>query len=249
MNNSMTLCTGTLLAAMMTLALTMPACDVNSADVDTAGLDTADVDPADVDPADVDSADVDSTGVDTAGVNTGGSVEKAIITCIDPALCCTRDQQRTIGSDEDQAQLFLDTIGVDRDALLASPPGSTAKQRLQVAFGTTADEDLAFVFDTYQLISQNLANTKYFCVPELDECSGGALAVNQSPQDNVVDLCPVYFTESSVIRAQTLIHESSHQGRNTPDGLGTDDLAGPSIFNSFSYERYAPVCASAAGCF
>lgn len=246
MTKTNAICSEAALTAVTVLTLALVGCGAELTGYDDGQTrDGADVVAAD-DPTSP-AGDNDATPVD--GVDTAGAVEKGIFPCNDPDLCCTADQQRSINADERQAKLFMDIIAVDRAALLASAPGSVAKQRLQTAFGTTADNDLAFVFDTYQLIDQNLSNTNYSCVPDEGECSGGALAVNQSPDDNQVHLCPVYFTSDTTRRSQVLVHEASHQGRNTPDGLGTDDIAAPSIFSAFSYERYVPVCASAQGCF
>jgi hypothetical protein len=202
----------------------------------------------------LDSASEDTDGVvsvaaDEAPAVAGESVEKAIFTCTDPAACCSRDQMNTVTGDEALAALFLANVVASGPSLelFATP---RASQLLATDFGPTTFEDLLFVFDTYGLVEANLSNTEYSCVPEAtDFCTRGAQAINVSPGEIEVQLCPLYFEVDSVGRAQTLIHEATHQGRNTPDGLGTDDLGTASIFDASSYARYAPKCTISPGCF
>jgi lysine-specific metallo-endopeptidase family protein len=178
-----------------------------------------------------------------------GNVEKAIFTCVDPATCCSRAQMNTVADDESLATEFLENV-VNSGPSLQSFATPRASQLLQIDFGPLSADDLTFVLGTYGLVKANLPNTQYTCEPESNSfCTSGAQAFNVSPDQTDVGLCPLYFEVGANGRAQTLIHEATHQRRNTPDGLGTDDLGTASIFDASSYARYAPKCTISPGCF
>ena len=162
---------------------------------------------------------------------------------------CTSSQQSTIRSDETLAQAYLDAIGNQAfNVLFNTTPNST--QRLNQNFRPGPIENY-FVFNTYNAIRFNLSSTGYFCRSAThSDCTGdfSTAYARTDKASSQVRLCPSYFMLARVSRARVLIHEASHQNRNSESGVGTDDgytpeeYQFPSVHNAFGYEFYSNLC-------
>lgn len=158
---------------------------------------------------------------------------------------CSQFIQGIITMDQNRALGYLNDIN-DYSYDLINNPTSHSQQVLGQHFSPIDQSARQFIFDTYYYISQNLTNTTYFCRSETHpDCSGehaGASALTQ-PSSSTVRLCPHYFDVVSTSRSRILIHEASHQHRNSTSGEGTlDRYTTKSIHNAYSYEGYSMKC-------
>lgn len=159
---------------------------------------------------------------------------------------CSGSQILTVLSAEILAHEYLDQLLEDGPTLVFSP-STAAAQTLQNSFNARTEDDRLYVFATYGLVSVLLNDTDYVCL----EASHPDCTVNGEPANartkftgsKEVRLCPPYFEQGERGRAQTLIHELTHQDRSSPDRTSTTDAGAISLHNAHSYSNYAPRCA------
>jgi hypothetical protein len=177
----------------------------------------------------------------------GEVVEKAGFEFTPFGASCQGTQPGSVREAEAEAIRYLDAIA-DSEADIRSG-SDTTKNVFRAHFASTGSSSLDFVFGTYRGIRDNIVDTIYTCRANTDpDCdgtnTGGELArAVTNGGTNFVRLCPLFFESPLRQRAQTLIHELSHQNRTSPDGVGTDDFVGASIRNAHQYGIYAPRCA------
>jgi hypothetical protein len=186
----------------------------------------------------VDVVDVEASD-EALAAEDGASVLKATF----PANSgCTSSQRSTVRADEALADLYLNAIAAVEPSMKFFPTPES-EQIFANHFGPANLANLNFVFGVYQLINDNLVNTTYLCRTEdHPDCTTIGVRARTTFTGTTTFLCPLYFEQTERGRAQTIIHELSHQNRNAPDGEGAIDMVGASIDNAHMYSIYAPKC-------
>ncbi len=184
-------------------------------------------------------------GVADDGDGTAPDGDEPVAKAIFPAgHGCTASQRAIVTADEARAGQYLASIASKELSLMLSPT-TTSTQVFANHFAPTTQEHWFYVFDTYRKINSSRASTSYVCrTASHADCTGmfGDARAVTTGSSSLVRLCPLYFEAQPRTRAQTIIHELSHQNRTSPSGVGTDDLSGASRFNAHMYGLYAPRC-------
>lgn len=162
---------------------------------------------------------------------------------------CSTAQQNTLRADEALAAKYLAAIGNQAYNILFNYTANSNRRVLQ-NFNPYSAEWFS-VFNNYNLIRGNLSNTSYLCRSATHpDCSGNfsTAYARTDKAGSQVRICPPYFTAATANRPRILIHEASHQNRNSDNGVGTDDgytaseFQFPSVHNAFGYEFYSDLC-------
>jgi hypothetical protein len=155
---------------------------------------------------------------------------------------CSGVQQIGILGDEILANKYLSAISQASVGIVGFSTPAT-NQLFSNFFGSASLDDMLFVFGTYAAIQANAGDTNYLCRAATDpDCAGVGVIARTAKDSNTTRLCPPYFAQVDRSRASTLIHELSHQNRNSPSGVGTDDINVASIHSAASYGGYSPRC-------
>lgn len=160
-----------------------------------------------------------------------------------PDTSCDANQADILDAEELAAE-FLEAIVVTNVAELLAGAGQRTMER---DFGPISATDVETIIATFSLVARNLTNTSYLCRPEgHPDCSGEFLTAfaRTNERSSETRLCPAFFDSFTPLRrrAVLLIHELTHQNRNSPFGTGTVDDGFPSVRTALSFEQYASKC-------